>query len=175
LESGSGPGGRRFKSSLPDHLFSSRYTPSKSRKIPAVGKNATVLTSLISQWEKRTNLPIYQPLDNAFLRCREEQPSIGTRLAYAESADGSNVPCSNRVIRKSLWPSSPLGQIIQIKLLLDDNVKMKVPTQTLPIALGVQDRNDQPVKFDSKLSVWKQIDFRNRRCALIWKSSVHQH
>ena len=41
---GSGPGGRRFKSSLPDHLFSIRYTPSKSLKIPAVGKNATVLT-----------------------------------------------------------------------------------------------------------------------------------
>src|SRR5581483_295598 len=44
---GSGPGGRRFKSSLPDHLFSSSYTPSKSLKIPAVGKNATVLTSLV--------------------------------------------------------------------------------------------------------------------------------
>src|SRR6478609_11242561 len=44
---GSGPGGRRFKSSLPDHLFSSRYTPSRSLKIPAVGKNATVLTSRV--------------------------------------------------------------------------------------------------------------------------------
>jgi hypothetical protein len=48
---GSGPGGRRFKSSLPDHLFSSRYTPSEFRKIPAVGKNATVLTSLDFQTE----------------------------------------------------------------------------------------------------------------------------
>jgi hypothetical protein len=46
---GSGPGGRRFKSSLPDHLFSSSYTPSKSRKKTAVGKNATVLTSLDMQ------------------------------------------------------------------------------------------------------------------------------
>jgi hypothetical protein len=46
-ESGSGPGGRRFKSSLPDHLFSSRYKPSEVLKIPAVGKNATVLTSKI--------------------------------------------------------------------------------------------------------------------------------
>jgi hypothetical protein len=42
----SGPGGRRFKSSLPDHLFSSRYTPSVLPKNPTVGKNATVLTSL---------------------------------------------------------------------------------------------------------------------------------
>jgi hypothetical protein len=40
---GSGPGGRRFKSSLPDHLFSSRYTPSKFPKIHAVGKNATAV------------------------------------------------------------------------------------------------------------------------------------
>lgn len=47
LESGSGPGDRRLKSSLPDHLSSIGYTPSESRKIPAVGKNATVLTSLI--------------------------------------------------------------------------------------------------------------------------------
>ena len=44
---GSGPGGRRFKSSLPDHLFSSRYKPSKPLKIPAVGKNATLLASRI--------------------------------------------------------------------------------------------------------------------------------
>jgi hypothetical protein len=43
---GSGPGGRRFKSSLPDHLFSVTYAPSESRKIPVVGKNATVLTSI---------------------------------------------------------------------------------------------------------------------------------
>jgi hypothetical protein len=35
---GSGPGGRRFKSSLPDHLFSSRYTPCKSLKIPPAPK-----------------------------------------------------------------------------------------------------------------------------------------
>ena len=48
---GSGPGGRRFKSSLPDHLLSATYTPLKSRKIPAVDKNATVLTSLVSPAE----------------------------------------------------------------------------------------------------------------------------
>src|ERR1043165_3902202 len=42
---GSGPGGRRFKSSLPDHLFSTRYKPSEALEIPAVGKNATGLTS----------------------------------------------------------------------------------------------------------------------------------
>jgi hypothetical protein len=39
----------------PTILFSSRYTPSKFPKIPAVGKNATALTSLIchpySLWE----------------------------------------------------------------------------------------------------------------------------
>src|SRR5262245_6197792 len=46
---GSGPGGQRFKSSLPDHLFSSRYAPSKLRKIPAVGKNATLFSSRVLQ------------------------------------------------------------------------------------------------------------------------------
>jgi hypothetical protein len=45
MESGSGPGGRRFKSSLPDHLFSARCKPSQVLKIPAVGKNATVFSS----------------------------------------------------------------------------------------------------------------------------------
>jgi hypothetical protein len=44
---GSGPGGRRFKSSLPDHLFSARYADSKLLKIPAVGKNATLFSSRI--------------------------------------------------------------------------------------------------------------------------------
>src|ERR1051326_1756860 len=53
---GSGPGGRRFKSSLPDHLFSSSYAPSKSSKIPAVGKNATVLTSWVCMNAKQLAL-----------------------------------------------------------------------------------------------------------------------
>src|SRR5579859_6686696 len=53
---GSGPGGRRFKSSLPDHLFSSRYTPSKSLKIPAVGKNATVLTFRVFPLKQLTDI-----------------------------------------------------------------------------------------------------------------------
>ncbi len=47
LESGSGPGGRRFKSSLPDHLFSATYPDSEVLKNPAVGKNVTLFTSLI--------------------------------------------------------------------------------------------------------------------------------
>jgi hypothetical protein len=46
---GSGPGGRRFKSSLPDHLFSVRYADSELLKIPAVGKNATVFASRVFQ------------------------------------------------------------------------------------------------------------------------------
>src|SRR6266481_4386434 len=45
LESGSGPGGRRFKSSLPDHLFSATYADLKVLKNPAVGKNVTLFTS----------------------------------------------------------------------------------------------------------------------------------
>jgi hypothetical protein len=49
---GSGPGGRRFKSSLPDHLFSATYADSEVLKIPAVGKNATVFSSLIFPLEK---------------------------------------------------------------------------------------------------------------------------
>src|SRR5436305_10817646 len=44
LHSGSGPGGRRFKSSLPDHLFSATYKPSEVLKNPAVGKNATLFS-----------------------------------------------------------------------------------------------------------------------------------
>ena len=44
---GSGPGGRRFKSSLPDHLFSATYTDSEVLKNPAVGKNATLFSSRI--------------------------------------------------------------------------------------------------------------------------------
>jgi len=39
---GSGPGGRRFKSSLPDHLFSITYHPFLTSKNPVVGKNATL-------------------------------------------------------------------------------------------------------------------------------------
>jgi hypothetical protein len=41
---GSGPGGRRFKSSLPDQLFSVAYVPSKLAKIHATGKNVTVFS-----------------------------------------------------------------------------------------------------------------------------------
>jgi hypothetical protein len=37
----------RKSSARADHLFSSSYTPSKSLKIPAVGKNATVLASWV--------------------------------------------------------------------------------------------------------------------------------
>ena len=40
-------GGRRFKSSLSDQLFFSRYSPSEFRKIHAVGKNATALAAMV--------------------------------------------------------------------------------------------------------------------------------
>jgi hypothetical protein len=56
---GSGPGGRRFKSSLPDHLFSARYTHAEALKIPAVGKNATVFTSAVF---RRENCRIFQEI-----------------------------------------------------------------------------------------------------------------
>src|SRR6267142_2535856 len=38
---GSGPGGRRFKSSLPDHLFSITCASFQASRNPPVGKNAT--------------------------------------------------------------------------------------------------------------------------------------
>ena len=65
---GSGPGGRRFKSSLPDHLFSIRYAPSKVLKILAVGKNATVLTSQFSFGEisERNHRKNFGPHHSAF-------------------------------------------------------------------------------------------------------------
>src|SRR6266481_1721557 len=47
LQSGSGPGGRRFKSSLPDHLFPATYANSEVVKNPAVGKNVTLFTSQV--------------------------------------------------------------------------------------------------------------------------------
>src|SRR6267154_6875869 len=61
LESGSGPGGRRFKSSLPDHLFSVTYADSEVLKNPTVGKNVTLFTSQVFPWAIRCPPPTEIP------------------------------------------------------------------------------------------------------------------
>jgi hypothetical protein len=45
LESGSGPGGRRFKSSLPDHLFSATYSRLEKIKTDPLGLGPGALAS----------------------------------------------------------------------------------------------------------------------------------
>ncbi len=83
---GSGPGGRRFKSSLPDHLFSSRYTPSKSGKNPAVGKNATVLASRVFMNAKQLALHRASPA----IKKEKEYPNISGRAHFCFFSDDSD-------------------------------------------------------------------------------------
>jgi hypothetical protein len=100
------------------------------------------------------NGPLYSTEDSSVVVKSVPPPGLALLSQNPQMALACPVPTA--LLGTLAGAAAPLGLVVEIKLLLNDEIKIKVPSQKLPLTLSVDDPKDQPIHFETKLKVGNQ-------------------
>lgn len=89
----------------------------------------------------------------------KSNPPLGIALLSQNPQMALACPVPAALLIGLAGAAPPLGLVVDIKLLLNDDIKINIPSQKLPLTISLGDTQDQPIQLDPKVKVGSKSVF----------------